>query len=278
MSTFVFSNPFLFRVALPLILRRKDKRMVAKTIIVIPARMSSSRLPGKPLADIHGEPMIVHVLRRGKEADLGPILVAAGDPEIADALSPIGANVVLTDPNLPSGSDRSHAALSVFDPGGDYDIIVNLQGDMPTIEPSMIRKAVAVLADPSVDIATLATPISTPAEAARPAVVKLAMEPSVRDLSNGRAIYFSRWPVPHGSLKLLHHIGIYVYRRAALNRFVAAPTSALERSEKLEQLRALAIGLSIGVAVVDTAPLGVDTQEDLWEARRHLALRASTSS
>ncbi|WP_292521353.1 NTP transferase domain-containing protein, partial [Mesorhizobium sp.] len=180
-----------------------------KPIIIIPARMNSTRLPGKPLADIHGQPMIWHVCRRGQAADLGPVLVAAGDHEIAAALATVDVNVLLTDPFLASGSDRSFAALSLFDPEGYYNVIVNLQGDMPTISPAMLHKAVSVLDDPEVDIATLAAPIADGAEAGRPAVVKVAMEPTAENPSIGRAIYFSRSPIPHGGKNLLHHIGLY---------------------------------------------------------------------
>lgn len=242
-----------------------------KPIVIIPARMNSSRLPGKPLADIHGEPMIRHVVRRGLEANLGPVLVAAGDPEIAKALAQSGASVILTDPNLASGSDRSHAALSSFDPERQYDVIVNLQGDMPTISPLLLRKAVSVLGDSGFDIVTLASPIVDPTEAGRTAAVKVALEQSAENPAIGRAIYFSRLPVPHGAQSLLHHIGLYVYRRDALDCFVSAKPSQLERTENLEQLRALALGLTIGVAVVDTFPLGVDTHEDLLEVRCRLA-------
>ncbi|MDK1493713.1 3-deoxy-manno-octulosonate cytidylyltransferase [Sinorhizobium sp. 7-81] len=249
-----------------------------KPVVVIPARMDSSRLPGKPLADIHGEPMIRHVLRRGVEAGLGPVLIAAGDQVIADALVGTGANVILTETDLASGSDRCHAALSSFDPDRIYDVVVNLQGDMPTFSPLLLRKAISVLETLNVDIVTLATPVSDPSEAERTAVVKVAVEPSKEDSLMGRAIYFSRSPVPHGARNLLHHIGLYVYRRDALDRFVAAQPSQLERLEKLEQLRALALGLTIGVAVVDTLPLGVDTHDDLEEARRRLALSAQRTS
>ncbi|MDK1389806.1 3-deoxy-manno-octulosonate cytidylyltransferase [Sinorhizobium sp. 8-89] len=249
-----------------------------KPVVIIPARMNSSRLYGKPLADIHGEPMIQHVLRRGLEADLGPVLVAAGDPEIAEALAPTGAHVIVTDPNLASGSDRSHAALASFDPDRIYDVIVNLQGDMPTISPLLLRKAVSVLDDPTFDIVTLATPISDPLNADRTAVVKVAVEPASEDSVPGRAVYFSRLPIPHGAQPLLHHIGLYVYRREALDRFVAAKPSRLERLERLEQLRALTLGLTIGVSVVDASPLGVDTYEDLEEARRQLGLDAGSAS
>lgn len=221
--------------------------------------------------------MIRHVLRRGVEANVGPVLIAAGDREIADALA-AEANVVLTNPNLASGSDRSFAALLHFDPDGSYDVIVNLQGDMPTISPVLLHKAISVLDDPEIDIVTLATPIADVTEADRAAVVKVAMEPTARDSVIGRAIYFSRWPIPYGAKNLLHHIGLYVYRRRALERFVAAQPSHLERIEKLEQLRALALGLTIGVAVVDAAPLGVDTLEDLEEARRRLAPGAGAMS
>ncbi|MER9020076.1 3-deoxy-manno-octulosonate cytidylyltransferase [Mesorhizobium sp. M0195] len=249
-----------------------------KPIVIIPARMNSSRLPGKPLADIHGEPMIRHVLRRGLEADLGPVLVAASDREIAKALAGTSADVILTDPNLASGSDRSHAALSSFDPDRNYNVIVNLQGDMPTISPLLLRQAVSILDDPKIDIVTLATPMSDQAGVERTAVVKVAMEPSTENHLIGRAIYFSRLPIPHGAQTLLHHIGLYVYRRDALDRFVAARPSQLERFEKLEQLRALALGLTIGVAVVETFPLGVDTHEDLEEARRRLDPREGEMS
>lgn len=247
-------------------------------IVVIPARMNSSRLPGKPLADIHGEPMISHVVRRGLEADLGPVVVAAGDRKIVDALAKTSVDVVLTDPELASGSDRSHAALSRFDPDRKHDVIINLQGDLPTISPLLLRNAVAILEDPKIDIVTLATPISDQAEANRTAVVKVAMEPTSDNPLVGRAIYFSRSPIPYGAKSLLHHIGLYVYRRDALECFVAARPSQLERSEKLEQLRALALGLTIGVAVVDTVPLGVDTPDDLAEARRQLASLAGVKS
>ncbi len=240
-------------------------------IIVIPSRLASSRLPGKPLADIHGRAMILHVIDRAMEADIGPVAVACGDVEIAEAVRAAGAVAVMTDPSLPSGSDRVQAALAVLDPQGRHDVVVNLQGDLPTIPPVQLRAVITPLSDPMVDIATLVAPILDAAEAALPSVVK-----AVCAFDGGRAVspalYFSRAAIPWGPGPLWHHIGIYAYRRAALARFVALPASPLEKRESLEQLRALEAGMRIACARVDHAPFGVDTPEDLERARRELGV------
>jgi 3-deoxy-manno-octulosonate cytidylyltransferase (CMP-KDO synthetase) len=239
-------------------------------VIVIPARLAARRLPDKPLADIAGAPMIVHVWRRAMEAEIGPVIVACAEPAIAEAVTAAGGEAVLTDPDLPSGSDRVHAAVAALDPERRHDAVINLQGDLPTIAPAAIRAAVAALADDAVDIATLAAPITGAAERDDPAVVKAVVERDAFAV-RGRALYFSRAPVPWGDGPLLHHVGLYAYRREALDRFVALPPSALERCEQLEQLRALAAGLRLEVAVIDAVPLGVDTPADLERARAALA-------
>ncbi|HET9148533.1 MAG TPA: 3-deoxy-manno-octulosonate cytidylyltransferase [Acetobacteraceae bacterium] len=247
-------------------------------IIIIPARMGSTRLPGKPLADIGGLPMIVHVLRRARESALGPVLVACAEPEIAAAVKADGGDAVLTPPDLPSGSDRVHAALDLADPGGRHDIVINLQGDLPGFPPEALRSLLAVLDDPGFDIATLVAPITSDAEAASESVVKAAcgFAPGSRTAA---ALYFSRTPVPHGPGPLWHHVGVYAYRREALARFVALPPSPLELREKLEQLRALEAGMRIGCAAIDRAPFGVDTPEDLDRAKQTLreTLRKETA-
>lgn len=245
-------------------------------IVMIPARLASTRLPGKPLADIHGRPMIVRVLERALEAGVGPVVVAAAEPEIAEAVEAAGGRAVLTEPDLPSGSDRIHQALRHIDPEGRYDQVVNLQGDLPTLDPALVRAVLAPLDDPAVDIGTLAVEIADPEERQNPNVVK-----PVCSFAGGRriarALYFTRcsapWDGGDPGLPLYHHIGIYAYRRAALERFVALPPSPLEQREKLEQLRGLEAGLRIDVALVDTLPLGVDTLADLERARALLAPR-----
>jgi 3-deoxy-manno-octulosonate cytidylyltransferase (CMP-KDO synthetase) len=238
-------------------------------IVVIPARLAATRLPNKPLAEIHGKPMIVHVLERAREAAIGPIAVAAGDAPIAAAVRRAGGVAVPTDPALPSGSDRVHAALAALDPEGAHDVVVNLQGDFPTIAAAALRAVLAPLADPAVDIGTLVVPIRDAEEAAAEQVVKAAcvFAPG-RDVA--LAPYFSRAPIPWGEGPRWHHIGIYAYRRAALDRFVALPPSPLERRERLEQLRALEAGMRIGCARVEAGPFGVDTPADLERARRLL--------
>jgi len=243
---------------------------VARCAVFIPARLASTRLPDKPLAMIHGEPMIVHVWRRAVAAAIGPVIVASADQSIADAITAVGGRSILTDPGLPSGSDRVFAALQSLDPSGEIEIVVNVQGDLPTIEPSLIRRALDPLEDPAVDIATLVCPITEPDERTRPSVVKAAVAWRP-DNTIGRALYFSRAAIPWGDGELLHHIGLYAYRRAALARFVALPPAPLEQRESLEQLRALEAGMRIDVARVTTVPLGVDTAEDLARARILLA-------
>jgi 3-deoxy-manno-octulosonate cytidylyltransferase (CMP-KDO synthetase) len=238
-------------------------------IVVIPARLASTRLPNKPLADIHGKPMIVHMLERGLEADIGPVAVACGDWDIADAVRKAGGRAVLTDPNLPSGSDRVHAALAELDPDGRHDVVVNLQGDFPTLEAAQLRLVVTPLADPSIDIGTLVVPIHSEEEANTASFVKAAVVfPDGATIAP--ALYFSRTPVPWGDGPRWHHVGIYAYRRAALDRYVALPPSPLEKRESLEQLRALEAGMRIACVRMDYGPFGVDTPADLERARQIL--------
>jgi 3-deoxy-manno-octulosonate cytidylyltransferase (CMP-KDO synthetase) len=241
-------------------------------VILIPARMASTRLPGKPLADIAGEPMIVHVWRRAVAAKLGRVVVATDAPAIAEAVEKRGGAAVLTRADHASGTDRIHEALHKLDPGHSADIVVNMQGDLPTLEPASLAAAVAVLIDDSaVDIATLAAEIRKAEERDNPNVVKVVGTPVGR--SRLRALYFTRATAPAGEGPLYHHIGLYAFRRAALERFVKLPPSPLERREKLEQLRALEAGMRIDAAIVETVPLGVDTAEDLATARAMLTSR-----
>lgn len=235
-------------------------------ITIIPARMASTRLPGKPLADICGRPMIAWMVDIARAAHAGPVLVAAAEPEVAEAARRAGAEAVMTDPDLPSGSDRVHAALTAFDPGGRFDVAVNLQGDMPTLAPGDVARAVAVLAR-SGDIATLVSPSTDPADRDNPNVVK-----AIR-AADGRCLAFTRAPAPWGEGPVERHVGLYVYRRDALARFVAAPPSPLEQREKLEQLRALEMGMSIYADAVETFPKGVDSPADLEAARQVLRAR-----
>jgi 3-deoxy-manno-octulosonate cytidylyltransferase (CMP-KDO synthetase) len=242
-----------------------------RNLVLIPARMASSRLPGKPLMDIAGLPMIVHVLRRGEEAGIGRVAVATDTPEIAAAVEAHGGEAVMTRADHHSGSDRIFEALETLDPAGEAEIIVNLQGDFPTITPDNIRDVLAPLADPAVDIATLAAEIHTEEESISPSVVK-AVGTSLGG-KRMRALYFTRATAPHGDGPRYHHIGLYAYRRAALERFVKLPPSPLEQQEKLEQLRALEADMRIDITVVDTVPRGVDTAPDLETARRILSKR-----
>ncbi len=225
------------------------------------------RLPGKPLADIAGRPLIVHVLERAVEAGVGPVLVACCEEEVASAVRAAGGEAAMTDPDLPSGSDRIRAALDAFDPGRRFDRVVNLQGDLPTVPPGDIRAALALLDDPEVDIGTVAARIVREEERANSNVVKAVFG------ADGRALYFTRATAPAGPGPLFHHIGLYSWRRAALERFTELPPSPLEQREKLEQLRALEAGMRIAVAVVDSVPLGVDTPADLARAREILAAK-----
>ena len=237
-------------------------------IVLIPARLAATRLPDKPLADLGGEPMIVHVWRRAHEAGIGPVVVATDAAAIAGAVRRAGGDAVLTRPDHPSGSDRIFEAVGAADPEQRFSTVVNVQGDLPTIDPAAIRASVAPLADAPVDIATLAAVITREEERTSPNVVKAVGS----EIAPGRlrALYFTRATAPWGEGPLHHHIGLYAYRRAALARFVGLPPSPLERRERLEQLRALEAGMRIDVAVVDTVPLGVDTPDDLARARRIL--------
>jgi len=240
-----------------------------RILVLIPARMAASRLPGKPLLEIAGLPMVVHVLRRAEAAGIGRVAVATDTREIAAAVTAHGGEAVMTSADHPSGSDRVHEALGRLDPEGQTEIIVNLQGDFPTILPDNIRDVLVPLDDPAVDIATLAAAIHTEEEALNPNVVKAVGSPvGPRRL---RALYFTRATAPYGDGPRYHHIGLYAYRRAALERFVRLPPSPLERQEKLEQLRALEAGMRIDITIVDTVPRGVDTPADLETARKLLA-------
>lgn len=238
-----------------------------RPIIVIPSRLASTRLPRKALADINGFPMIVRVVQQAVNVGF-PVVVAAGDPAIADAVSVIkGVHVVLTDPALPSGSDRVQAALESIDPNGDYDTVINLQGDLPLIEDKAIKAVLCPLMEhPEYDVSTLVTQIETPQERVAESVVK-AVCAFTDGQESTRALYFSRHSVPWGDGPLWHHVGIYAWRRQALARFVSLPPSALEQRERLEQLRALEAGMVIGCGRIDHAPLGVDTPEDLERVR-----------
>ena len=239
---------------------------MTRPIVVIPARMAAARLPGKPLADIGGLPMIVRVLRQAEAAGVGPVAVAAGDPEIVDAVEAAGGRVVLTDPALPSGSDRILAALEALDPEGLHDAVINVQGDMPFVDPAAIAACARLLdGEAACDISTVVAPEASIADRSNPDVVKavLAMEPGRRE---GRALYFTRSTL-YGEAPVWRHIGLYGYRREALARFHAAPPSALETREKLEQLRALELGMVIRAAVADAAPISVDNPADLEAAR-----------
>ena len=248
-----------------------------RPIVLIPARLKATRLPDKPLADINGVPMIVHVWRRAREADIGPVLVAAGEKEIVDAVKQAGGEAVLTRPDHPSGSDRIWEAVERFDPDRRHDAVVNVQGDLPTIGPKAVRAALAPLDEAEVDIATIAAEITREEEKTDPNVVKPVVAFTRGGRGGippiGRALYFTRVTAPGGAGPLYHHIGLYAYRRAALERFVKMPPGILEQRERLEQLRALEAGMRIDVALVDTVPLGVDTEADLLRARQMLKTR-----
>ena len=240
--------------------------------VVIPSRLAATRLPRKPLAEIAGEPMIVHVWRRASAADIGPVTVACADAEIADAVTNAGGNAVLTSPDHASGSDRVHEAIEQIDPERRFDAVVNIQGDLPTLPPEVAGVALKLLADERFDITTLACPIADEWERSDSNVVKAVVSvPPGED--HGRALYFTRATAPSGEGPLFHHIGIYAYRRDALARFVGLPPAPLERRECLEQLRALEAGMAIGVGFVDTAPLGVDTPAELRIVRERLERR-----
>jgi 3-deoxy-manno-octulosonate cytidylyltransferase (CMP-KDO synthetase) len=240
-----------------------------RTLVLIPARMAATRLPGKPLLDIAGLPMIVHVLRRAEAAQIGRVAVATDTPEIAAVVKSHGGEAVMTRSDHPSGSDRIYEALGKLDPRGEAEIVVNLQGDFPTILPDNIRSVLAPLADPAFDIATLAAEIHIEEESTNPNVVKVVG--SIVSGRRMRALYFTRATAPWGDGPRYHHIGLYAYRRQALERFVTMPPSPLEQQERLEQLRAIEAGMRIDVTIVDTVPRGVDSPEDLARTRLLLA-------
>lgn len=240
---------------------------MASALIVIPARMQATRLPGKPLADIHGEPMIVHVWRQAMAAEAGRVVVATDAEAIRAAIRKAGGEAVMTRADHQSGSDRIYEAVSKVDPDGDFDTIVNLQGDLPTLEPRLVRACMSPLSEKGPHLATIAAEIKEKSERDNPNVVKVVGTPLPQP-GRLRALYFTRATAPWGEGPLYHHIGIYTYRRAALERFVALRPSPLEKREKLEQLRALEDNMRIDVAIVDTVPLGVDTPEDLERARK----------
>jgi 3-deoxy-manno-octulosonate cytidylyltransferase (CMP-KDO synthetase) len=243
-------------------------------VVLIPARLRSTRLPDKPLLEIGGVPMIVHVWRRACEAAVGPVVVACAEPAIAKAVEAYGGESVLTDPDLPSGTDRIFQALGRIDPERRFARVINLQGDLPTLDPATIQSVLQPLDHLGTEMGTLAVATEDPLEKADSNVVKavIAFDPARPRL--GRALYFTRATAPSGDGPVYHHIGIYAFGRDALERFATLPPSPLERRERLEQLRALEAGLSIGVALVDTNPLGVDTPDDLERARKELAARA----
>lgn len=240
--------------------------MTKNTIVVIPTRLGATRFPRKPLADICGKPMIVHVWEKAIAANVGPVIVASADQDILDIIHSYGGRGILTDPELPTGTDRVKAALDIYDPQRIFSHIINIQGDLPTLEPDLVRHVLEPFDNPAVDIATLATPIINPHELVDTNVVKIAL--CLDDnASIGRALYFSRNPVPSGEGYHYHHIGLYAYTRDCLNRFVEFPVNSLEMRERLEQIRALAHGMRIDVKVVETAaPFGVDTPVDLEKA------------
>lgn len=238
-------------------------------LVIIPARLAASRLPGKPLADINGVPMIVRVARQAERAGIGQVAVATDSRQIADVVEAAGLVAVMTRDDHQSGSDRVFEAAMKLDPEGQFDVILNVQGDIPAIEPETIRRSVLPLKSSEADLATIAVQITDDAEKSNPSIVKVVGSP----VGNGilRALYFTRATAPYGEGPLYHHIGLYAWRRSALERFVSLKPSTLEKRESLEQLRALEDGMRIDVAIVDSVPLGVDTPADLERARQILA-------
>ncbi len=246
-----------------------DKKAHLNPVVVIPARMASRRLPGKPLADIGGIPMIVHVMQRALTANIGPVIIACAETEIAEVVKSAGGKAVMTDPDLPSGTDRVRAAVEKFDPKATYNCVINVQGDLPTLDPLAISAALDVLACvPTCHIATLAVATNDTREINDPNVVKAVL--SMETENRGRALYFTRAAAPSGEGAFWHHIGLYAYRRTALDKFCNLAPSPLERRERLEQLRALEAGMRIDAAVIDTLPHGVDTPEDLARVRTEI--------
>jgi len=244
-----------------------------QVLIVIPARLAATRLPRKPLLDIAGTPMVLHVLKRGLEAELGPVVVAAADAEIAFAVENGGGRAVLTDPELPSGTDRVMAAVDEIDPGHRFDLVINLQGDMPEVDPRHLALATAPVVEDGCDIGTLVVATADAREVNDPNCVKAVVSFFDPAETRGRALYFTRTAVPSGPGPVQHHVGIYAFRRDALERFCDLEPSALERRERLEQLRAREAGMSVGVRRIEAAPPGIDTPDDLEGARRRIAAR-----
>jgi 3-deoxy-manno-octulosonate cytidylyltransferase (CMP-KDO synthetase) len=247
---------------------------MTRSIVLIPARLKATRLPDKPLADIHGLPMIVHVWQRAMAAEIGRVVVATDSELIIDVVRAAGGEAVMTRQDHVSGSDRIYEALNRIDPDGEAEVVVNLQGDLPTLDPVLIRACIAPLKERGPDITTLAAQITDPEERRNPNVVKV-VGTALRVPGRLRALYFTRATAPHGDGPLYHHVGIYGYRRTALERFVSLPPSELELREKLEQLRALEDGMRIDVSIVDTVPLGVDTPADLAKAQHILRPQSS---
>ena len=242
-----------------------------KPLIIIPARMASTRLPGKPLADISGAPMIVRCAQRAQAAALGPVYIACCETEVEQAVTAAGYAAVMTDPDLPSGTDRIKSALEHIDPDGTFDTIINVQGDLPTLNPAILQTAISLMNNPAVDIATLAVATTDEDDIANPNVVKAVI--AFDTDTTGRALYFTRASAPSGGGPVYHHVGLYVYRRKALADFCDLPPSPLETRERLEQLRALEAGMRIDVALIDHAPHGVDTPADLERARAQYKIK-----
>lgn len=237
-----------------------------QTITLIPARLAATRFPNKPLVEILGKPMIVHVMERAMEADIGPVIVACGDREIADAIQTFGGTAVMTDPDLPSGTDRIAAALDIFDPDQKYVNVINLQGDLPNLPPVYLTLLDELLQQHAYDMVTLVAPTQSKEEENSPNVVKAVISCAPHE-NIGRALYFSRLPLRSANNVMYHHIGLYGFKRNQLNTFISLPSSPLERQERLEQLRALEHGMTIGVGIVDHPPHGVDAPEDLEKVR-----------
>ena len=250
-----------------------NQRVTDPALVVIPARMASVRLPNKPLANIHGKPMIVHVWRRAKEANVGPVIVAAADQAIVDAIEIAGGEGVLTNPNHPSGSDRVWEAVNIYDPDGRYAKIINLQGDLPTMDTEQIRFVLDLLQPGSVDISTLAAEITEAYEREEPSVVKavMYMPPGAR---KGRGLYFTRVAAPSGEGPLYHHIGIYQYKIETLKQFVNLKQSKKEKMLKLEQMRALENNIKIQVKLIDEIPIGIDTMQDYIDIKKIMSYKS----
>jgi 3-deoxy-manno-octulosonate cytidylyltransferase (CMP-KDO synthetase) len=250
-------------------LKKRDFIMSLTPLVVIPVRLGSTRLPQKPLAEIMGKPMVQHVWERAVSADIAPVVVATDHESIAGIIRELGGQVVMTPPDLPSGSDRVHAAVESYDPKGKYDVVINLQGDLPDISPDTVAAVLKPLNDKTFDVATLAAVIKDREELSDTNVVKVAL--SLRSGKGAQALYFSRSMIPSGPGPHYHHIGLYAYRRPILEKFVSLPPSPLELQERLEQLRLLEAGVSFGVELVRSIPVSVDTEADLYRARTLLA-------